>query len=73
MKKIIVGFSLVAVTAFSVFAGEGVAKKVCTEKSKAECKAKTACCKDKKADCKKACDKSVSKQSILSPKASESK
>ena len=68
MKKIMIGFSLVAVTAFSVFAGEGVAKKVCTEKSKMECKSKSACCKDKKS-----CDQPVSKKSILSPKASESK
>ena len=60
MKKIIVCFALAAVAALPVFAGEKSAKApACSEKAKAECASKSAC------------SKSVTKQSILSPKAAE--
>ena len=61
MKKIIVCFVLAAITASPVFAGG----KECKEKAACADKAKSACAG------KGACSKSVSKQSILSPKAAE--
>jgi len=61
MKKIIVCFALAAVAALPVFAGEksDKASTPCAEKAKAACAGKSAC------------GKSVTKQSILSPKAAE--
>jgi len=63
MKKLIVCFALAAFAATPVFAGEKCCKdkKACADKAKMECKGKSAC------------SKAPSKQSILSPKASESK
>lgn len=71
MKKLIVCFALAAFAALPVFAGEKCCKDknkaACADKAKAECPAKSACAS------KSACSKSPSKQSLLSPKAVESK
>lgn len=70
MKKLIVCFALASIAALPVFAGEKSDKKACSDKAKAECATKSAkACPSSKS----ACDKSVSKQSVLSPKAAEQK
>ncbi len=72
MKKIIVCFALASIVAMPVFAGENCSKdkKACADKAKTECASKTAkACSGEKS----ACSKSVSKQTVLSPKAAEAK
>jgi hypothetical protein len=64
MKKLFVGFTFATVTALSVLAAEKKAES--TVKAKTECSAKKECCKGKSA-----CSQSVSRQSLLSPKAKE--
>jgi hypothetical protein len=71
MKKLFVCFSLAAFALTPVFAGE----KCCKDKAAAD-QAKAACpVKSAKAACpsQSACSKSVSKKSVLSPKAAEAK
>jgi hypothetical protein len=70
MKKLIVCFALSAIAALPLVAGEnaGKDKAACADKAKAECPSKQAkaCCASKTA-----CSQSVTKQSLLSPKAAE--
>lgn len=74
MKKIIVCFALAAFAALPVFAGEKCCKDknkaACADKAKADCPSKSAKACDGKTS---ACSKTPSKESLLSPKASDAK
>ena len=70
MKKIIVCFTLAAVAALPVFAGE----KCCKDKAACAGKDKAACADKAKTECKdqSACTKTPSsKKSLMSPKAAD--